>query len=287
MGPWLGFLAACLPAERVQIEVDGVSRSYYLHVPEALPAGAPVVFAFHGGSPLHSDDAGRSMVRFTGFAELADAEGFVAVFPNASDGNWNDGRGVTDTDDVGFVDAVLDDVLARTGADAERVYATGISNGGFFAQRLACDRADRFAAVATVAATFPTELTCAPSGPVRVLFVPGTEDPLVPHEGGEVAFDRGSCTSVTDAVVGWNARNGCTAAPVVERWPDAAPDDGTTVEASTWCAGTAGEIRLLDVVGGGHTWPGGPQYLPASLVGTVSQEFDATEVIWAWFDGGP
>lgn len=249
-------------------------------MPDTVAKDAPVVFVFHGGGG-RADHKGRKVARLTGFTEVADREGFVVVYPNALDGNWNDDRGQSDRDDVGYVDVVLADVLGRTGGDPERVFAAGLSNGGFFTQRLACERSSAFAAVASVIATFPVGLACTPERRVPVLFVPGTDDPIVPFAGGEISGHRGMVTSVAVAVDGWVARNGCDEAPVVTDWPDAV-DDGTTVHETRWCAGPE-EVRELVIEGGGHTWPGGRQYAPRFVVGRVSEEVDASEEIWNWF----
>ena len=266
--------------ELVPLEVGGESRSYWIHRPEGLAEPAPVMLMFHGGGGS-ADRKGKSVAGVVGFDDVADREGFVVVYPNAVDGNWNDTREPSEHDDVAYVDAVL--ASLGTTVDPARIHVAGISNGGFFAQRLACERSERFASVAAVAATFPVGLACDPAVPVPILFVPGTDDPVVPYAGGEIPGGRGQVTSVDEAVAGWVSRNGCTDAPVRTDWPDTA-DDGTTVHEERWCAGE-GEVRLLAIEGGGHTWPGGRQYAPRFLIGRVSRELDASEEIWAWSSG--
>lgn len=274
-------LTACTALDWHRLDVAGDARGYWMHVPADLPPGAPVVLLFHGGASP-SPHPGRTMSRYSGLSELADERGFVAVYPEALDKNWNDGRGVADADDLAYFDAVVADVLGLTGADPDRVFTAGVSNGGFFSDRLACERADVLAGAAIVIATEAEGLACAPARPIPVLFVPGTEDPLVPWEGGRVAEDRGVCRSVPDTVADWRTRNGCDEPPAVTRWPDRV-DDGTRVVEERSCAGAPAEVRLLTVEGGGHSLPGAPRYLPASLVGRVSQEFDGTEEIVRWF----
>ncbi|MCB9689520.1 MAG: dienelactone hydrolase family protein [Alphaproteobacteria bacterium] len=277
----LTLMACSVDAELVELDVDGVERSYYLHVPEGLPAGAPVILAFHGGGGK-GDHTGRTMVRFTGLNELADERGFVAVYPSSLGGNWNDGRGVSSSDDLAYADALLDDVLARTGADPERVFTTGMSNGGFFSMALACQRADRLAGAAAVGSTQSADLACDPVRHLPVMLIAGTEDPLVPYGGGEVASDRGTALSAEATIEGWRERQGCAEEPATSDWPDAV-DDGTSVHEERSCAGTPEEVRLLEVRGGGHTWPGGSQYLPRLIIGRVSEELDATDEIVGWF----
>ncbi len=274
MNTLLHVLLACTPGtDRQTLEVGGERRHYLIHVPEGLRGGAPVVLAFHGGN-----GNARQSPRTTNLNAFADERGFVAVYPDALDGNWNDGRGVGEAEDLAFVEALIDEVVAATGADPERVYATGISNGGFFSMALACQLADRIAGAGAVAATQAADLGCEPSRPVPVTVIAGTEDPLVPYEGGQVMEDRGLARAAQDTFDGWLGLNGCAEEPVRSDWSDHA-DDGTTVHEQRACAGTTAEVRLLEVRGGGHTWPGGSQYLPKFVIGRVSREFDATDLL--------
>ncbi|TNE91082.1 MAG: esterase [Deltaproteobacteria bacterium] len=280
------WLSGCAVGEYVALEHDGESRNYYLASPEGLDE-APLLLVMHGGGPA-GRRKGRRMGAFTGLAALAESEGFVAAFPSSLAGNWNDGRELdagyvsADTDDAGFLLAVIDDVAERASIDPSRVYVSGISNGGFMTQRMLCEHADRFAAGVSVIATMPTTLTCAPSTPVPVRFVLGTEDPLVPWEGGEVAGgDRGEALSADTAFAFWRAHNQCTGEPVSTELPDADPEDGTTarVERAQDCAAPTERV-VLD--GGGHTWPGGVQYLPERTVGRVSHDVDGAELVWGF-----
>ncbi|NDJ35407.1 MAG: prolyl oligopeptidase family serine peptidase [Chloroflexi bacterium] len=269
-----------------RITVDGLERGYVLHLPPAYDGSTPlpVIVALHGGG-------GRAlnMRNLTDLNPLANQEGFIVVYPQGIDQNWADGRGATGpdqtgVDDVNFILTLLDALAAEYAIDPARVYATGISNGGFMSQRLACEAPDRFAAVASVAATFQADFSCDPARPTPVLFILGTDDPLVPYEGGEVAGERGAIFSAEESVTRWAAINGCgDTPPVTTTIPDAAAD-GTTAEVTTIgpCAqGSA--VELVTVVGGGHTWPGGRQYLGEGLIGKTSRDFSASAWIWSFF----
>ncbi len=175
---------------RGTLESGGLPRTYLLHVPRRYdPAAAwPLVFALHGGG-----SQGRSMPGLTGLSRLADRRGFLVAYPDGVGRSWNDGREDPDVpaqrqrvDDVAFLTALLDDLTRRYRVDSARVYATGISNGGFMSQRLACEASTRIAAVAPVVATLGVELAarCRPARPVPVLMVNGADDPLVPFQGG-------------------------------------------------------------------------------------------------------
>ena len=199
----LGTFAVLVHARRAAgdseqtIQVGNLTRNYVLHVPEGLPhKPVPLVLVFHGGGGHASN-----MPRFTGFDSTADAGNFVVAYPESFNTHWNDTRGLSPADDVAFIRALIAHLESTLNIDPQRIYATGISNGGFFAQRLACDLADRIAAVASVAATMPDTLVpvCKPSRPISVLFIQGTKDPLVHIEGGAVAGTHGRNVSLAAA----------------------------------------------------------------------------------------
>ncbi len=141
--------------QKHEINVDGTKRAYLLYVPHSAPKNRalPLLFVFHGGGGHDSN-----MPRFTGFDEIAESRSFLVVYPKSVNGHWNDGRNLSPADDVGFVRVLIAELKRSYQVDAARIYATGISNGGFFSQRLACDLADQIVAVASVAATIPEPL---------------------------------------------------------------------------------------------------------------------------------
>jgi len=179
-------LSACDPGvERVALTVNGEDRSYYEHVPDGLVDGSAAVLVLHGGG-RRTATGGRAMNRFSVFGERADAGGMLAVYPNSAAGSWTDGRDdpqAEPVDDVAYFDALLDDLVARHGVDRTRVGLVGISNGGFMAQRLLCERAEHYVGAVTIAATIAADLPCEPSRPVSVAWIVGTDDPLVLYEG--------------------------------------------------------------------------------------------------------
>jgi len=278
------------------IEWDGRTRTYLLHVPPNLPAGAkvPLVIALHGGG-----GDGPQMERFSGFSGLADREGFLVAYPSGVGKGWFDGRldGRSTAhkeriDDAGFIGAMIDAIAKEHPVDPRRVYATGVSNGGFMSNYLGGTMAERFAAIAPVIGGMadPFHLRFAPAAPVSVLIIQGTEDPLVPYGGGEVTVlgrERGRFIPTEETAALWVKSNGCAPTPEEGALPDAA-DDGCTVKTKRWTGGRDGaEVRLWTIVGGGHTWPGGSQYLPEFMIGPVCRDFDATEAVWEFFKAHP
>ena len=150
---------------------------------------APVVIVFHGGG----GDA-RQIAGFSGFSMLSEKHGFITIYPQSIDKHWNDGRHsekFRDHDatinDVAWIEGLIGGLERKYSIDKTRVYATGISNGGMFSQRLAIELGQHFAAVASLTAQIPEPLAEAkPKRQVSVLIINGTQDPFVPYEGGEV-----------------------------------------------------------------------------------------------------
>lgn len=268
------------------LEHGGRTRTFLYHLPPHVKPQAPLVVALHGRL-----GQGRSQQKLTGFDALADGSGFIVVYPDGVDRSWADGRGMTPADrqgvdDVGFLTALVDHFISRFGADKRRVYATGMSNGAMMSFRLACERADRFAAVGPVAGLMAEKLSasCSPSRPVPLLTIVGTQDPLVPFQGGQVSGDRGPVLSETASRARWAALDGCESPPAITQELDRAPEDGTRIqrEALGPCR-NGSEVVFYVVQGGGHTWPGGPQYLPQRFIGRTSQELDASRTLWEFF----
>jgi len=275
------------------LDFGGRLRTYHLHIPPGLDAATPLplVFVLHGGG-----GHGLQMERFTNFSALSDKEGFIACYPDGVEHNWFDGRVVQDSrahrdkiDDAGYIDALLDVIAQKHPIDSKRLYATGISNGGFFSHTLAATLSRRFAAIAPVVGGMAPALAADfhPDHPVSVLLLQGTEDPLVPFDGGPIAYHRGQTVATRTAVKKWVDADGCKEG-VKENLPDRDPDDGTRVNRTTYAGGKDGtEVVLVTIDGGGHTWPGGPQYLPRFMIGRVCRDLDASDLIWDFFAKHP
>ncbi|HRG97480.1 MAG TPA: PHB depolymerase family esterase [Polyangiaceae bacterium] len=271
----------------------GRERRYLVHAPPRASGSAlrALVLSLHGGGG-HAEGVAAQ----TGFSAAADREGFVVAYPDGVDKGWNDGRaGVPSTaakesvDDVGFLTAVLDDLTGGAlGVDPSRVYVTGISNGAFMSSRFACERSERVAAIGLVAGTMGPELaaTCRLARPVAVIAFLGTADPLVPYEGGVVhlgPFERGRTASARDAMRVFSTQNRCGELGAPTPVADRDPDDGSIARVEAAACAEDTSVQLYTLEGGGHTWPGGKQYLPARLVGRVNRDVDATATMWAFF----
>jgi polyhydroxybutyrate depolymerase len=274
------------------LHVGGLDRTYRVHLPRDTSHALPLVVALHGGSWQ-----GPKMELVSELDVTADRHGFIVVYPDAVyspkpvERQWADGRGTTKAshdgvDDVAFIAALIDKLSADYKIDPARVYATGISNGGFMSYKLACDLGDRIAAIAPVSATMPQAEapTCKPARPLAVLDIHGTADPLVPYGGGEVqGGSGGAILSVADTIKMWAAIDGCDAKPATSDVPDRDPRDGMRTHRDVYAHCKSGtDLVLYTVDGGGHTWPGGGR-MDAKVVGPTTRDFDASEAIWDFF----
>jgi polyhydroxybutyrate depolymerase len=270
--------------EHGTLQSGGRPRTFLYRDPPSTAGGLrPLVIGLHGRL-----GDGASQEKLTGFSQLAAREGLVLVFPDGLQRSWADARGATPAsrdgvDDVAFISALIDLFVAQHRADPSRVYLMGMSNGGFMTLTAACALAGKVAAAVSVTGLMSTALaqSCKPSRPVPVALVLGDADPLVPYRGGELPGGRGTVLSGRESTDFWVAANGCSGSPLSEPIPDADPKDGTRSLRLRWtsCRGGA-EVDLVTVTGGGHTWPGGYQYLGEGFIGRTSRDFSASELAW-------
>jgi polyhydroxybutyrate depolymerase len=171
---------------------------------------------------------------------------------------------------------VLDDLGGVVAIDRARVYATGISNGGMMAYRVACAFADRFAAIAVVAGEMTSGDDCRPSRPVPVLVIHGSADRNLPLDGGPGAraIAVHDVNSVAAAIEFWRRNDGCGEPPVREQ------RGALTRTRFAECA-DGSEVELVVIDGGGHSWPGGERL--ARFLDPPSTALDATDEIWRFF----
>jgi polyhydroxybutyrate depolymerase len=241
-------------------------REYLVHVPRSYDASkpTPLVLDFHG---LTANAVVQAL--YSKMTVKADAAGFIAVHPQGVGSSWNAGiccgaAADRKVDDVAFVRGLLDQLSKELNVDPKRIYATGISNGAMFSQRLACELSDRIAAVGTVAGIYVTA-KCTPARPVPVIHFHGTDDKLASYK----------LPDVPQSLAAWAALDKCGATPhETLRHGDA------RCEAWEGC-GHHAEVVLCTIEGGGHTWPGGASDFPP--MGKTSHDIDATDAFWDFF----
>ena len=282
--PLLLLLVGCTFASFAQetinasITHDGIQRNYILYIPEIYDGNTavPLILNFHG----FGSNAAQQMF-YGDFRDIADTEGFLLVHPEGTTfiGNqfWNVGfPGISSTiDDVGFTEALIDELATLYAIDLDRVYATGMSNGGFMSFLLACQLSEKIAAVASVTGSMTQDTfdDCNAQRPTPVLQIHGTEDDVVLYNGNNLSLP------IPDVISYWVDYNNCETTPTTTTFPDIDPSDGSTIEHSVYEDGDNGiTTEHMKVIGGGHTWPG-------SVINTggTNQDIDASMEIWLFF----
>jgi polyhydroxybutyrate depolymerase len=255
------------------LTVNGTSRGYVVVRPDPAPPSSAMMLILHGNGGTAANMADLAVV--SGYVAT---QGFWAVMPQALNGVWGDDPSTDSDDDVQFMSQLIDTLVTAGGIDATRVYAAGLSNGGFMSDRLACELSDKIAAFGMVAATVRTGVmnSCAAAVQRPKLFILGTTDPIVPYNGWGILSD---IRSAAEAISFWSEQQGCIS-PSTTALPNST-NDGTTVDLETFAScSTGADLRLYTVNGGGHAWPGGWQYLPVPIIGTTSTDISATGLIW-------
>jgi len=266
----------------------GVERVYLVHLPSGIAdtRAFPLVIVLHGGG-----GNAASAAKMTGLSALGDKANFIVVYPDGTGRlddrllTWNAGNCCgyaldNQVDDAGFIRALIEKLARDYPIDARRVYATGISNGGMMAYRLACELSDQIAAIAPVAGALNVE--CKPTQPVSVIAFHGTNDQNVPFNGGagSKSIDPHPRTdqSVAYAMVFWAQRDSCGATPT--------RDERGSIVHDTYasCANGTG-VELYAVKGGGHAWPGGDRL--TVLLDAPAKEISASAVMWEFFKQHP
>lgn len=269
-----------------KLTVDGRERSYLVHIPKTYDSKkpTPVILTLHG---LAMD--GSMMVWFSGLNKKSEDSGFIVVYPSGTGlgpfCSWNSG-GFTGkmaegkADDVAFIGRLLDDLTTVVTVDEKRVYACGMSNGGMMCYRLAAELSDRIAAIAPVAGTVAIEES-KPKRPVSVMHFHGAKDNIVPFEikkGKSPSFIK--LKGVEESIQTWVKLNGCEETPKTDVVSQ--KGDEMKVTRKTYGGGKDGaEVVLIEIEGGGHTWPG--QKAPISLIGKSTLDISANDLMWEFF----
>ena len=250
---------------RLALTVDGRRRRFLLHTPPGhrRTERLPLVVALH----MARDGANGKTIRdLTGLDATADRERFLVAYPDGLDGRWNSVLCCNDTDDVGFVRALVEHARRRWGADPERVYATGASNGAAMSYRLAAALPGVFAAIAPVSgALTDTDVPEGfPTSPVSLVAFHGRQD--------------GVFSSMQEGVAAWRGRLGCGP-------PQVAPSGGgggVTRAASSCRDGT--EVVVYELADMGHAWPGAAADDPMAA---PDAPVSANDLLWRFFEQHP
>lgn len=277
------------PAEASTVDVGGRQRHYLVVTPAGLQAGASVLLVFHP-----SMSSGKGIRRLVGslLEGIGQRENVVVVYPDGYEGHFNDCRRrasysarTLNIDDVGFSRRIVERLAAEKKIDPERVYALGVSNGGFMVLRLALEAPDLVKGVVAIAANLPApdNMDCnVASSPARFIeLVEGTRDPINPYEGGEVTLfgfgNRGTVLSAQESAQWFAHRLGLTATE-----PQTLETvSGISAHQQDWRSAN-GHVRLVTIEGGGHTIPQ-TGYRSRRLLGATYPSDSVLESAWQLF----
>ena len=284
--------------ERGTLQYSGRERTWIAYVPARLAEHPALVVALHGS--MGTGEQVREVYGYD-FDELADRQGFVVVYPQGYRGHWNDCRTAApyaarreNIDDTGFLHALVGKLVAQHALDATHVFVTGVSNGGSMTLCLALQTPDFARAYAAVVASVPApaNMKGTPKGqPVSVMLMNGTDDPIVPWNGGDVVFwpvlaNRGPVLSAQASIDYFRGLAGLDAAPRTTRFDDRDTSDGSIVERALWSAPGKRQVALYTVRGGGHGVPHPATFGPR-LLGHTNRDVHAAYEIWDFFQSAP
>jgi polyhydroxybutyrate depolymerase len=280
-------------------------RHYLVAEPDRLARSSrPTVILLHGhgasaGFMIGLDSFGT--YTYQDWIRLAERERVLLIAPDGikgSDGRqaWNDCRADASTnatsDDVGFIAALIDTAVNELGADPERIYVYGSSNGGGMAYRVGIELAPKVAAIGVQSALMPMQSRCRPpTHPMSVFVAHGTADQIAPYNGGKVGHwllrDRGSGISADESVAVWRRLAGLPETPLSFRLPHLHSSDPTSATRYVWGSDPARvQVQFMRIDGGGHVHPSKAEELPwilRKIVGNMNHDVDTAEEAWNFF----
>ena len=263
------------------IYIGGIYRTYRLYVPTPYTGATarPLILNLHG----YTSNALQQQ-QYTNFKPIADTANFLMVYPQGTkDGSnqpyWNAGFSPTQVNDIAFLSALIDSLDLTYNINLNRVYSTGMSNGGFMSHTLACELSNRITAIASVTGgIFTTQYgtNCHPTRPVPVMQIHGTSDATVPYAGN---MSQGMMP-IDSVVKYWVTKNGCNPTATFSNVPNTNTADGCTAEHYQYNGGNLGStVELFKIIGGTHSWPG----FPFGGTGT-NMDINASKEIWRFFN---
>ena len=273
---FLGCSKSKYDSEFNRIKHDGLNRDYLLHIPKsyAVDDAVPLVIALHGGT-----GTAKNIEEQSNLPDLSDEMGFILCSPNGYKRTWNAGQccgkaAKNEVDDVGFIEAIIDEISDEYSIDPKRIYATGMSNGAMMSYRLACELSHKIAAIAPVAGGLVLS-NCSPQHPVSVVHFHSYQDENVPWDGGIGNGLSDHYNAPLDSVMNaWATILSCT--------EDTSYSLSGAVDVWQWngCNDSA-EVSLYLTEDGGHSWPMGTA--PRNRADAPSTSINANETMWAFF----
>jgi len=254
---------------------NGINRTYEIFEPSTYTGSTPIplVFALHGNGGNASN-----FVDHTGFNTLGESEGFIVIYPNAliSSGytqwNYKYGSSSLGIDDVGFVIALKNEIIANFNIDTTKIFICGFSGGAFLTNRIACEEPLSFSSYGMIGSFITSDMedVCTSMESISIAHIHGNNDTSVPFNPG-----------VTQSIDFWLNKNNCNLSPIIEDLPNTDTSDGTTTELKKYntCDNNK-NVWLYEIDGGNHVWPG-------REFSSNSVDFKGSEELWRFFNNIP
>ena len=255
---------------------ESLTRNYKVYLPVNFnPFGTySLVINMHGYT-----STAAAQEAYTDFNVIADSANIIVVYPDGISNSWNSGWSTpyhSGVNDVGFISALIDTMLSNYPINSCKVYAIGMSNGGFMSHRLACELENKIAAIAGVTGMLADSVAfyCQTTRAVPIMQIQGNADPVVNFNGSAFAY-----RSFNDMITWWYNHNGCISTPTIFNYPNINLTDNSTAELSVYnnCNGNS-KIYALKILNGGHTWPGGS--VDISSYGNTNRDIHGSNEIW-------
>lgn len=230
---------------------DNITRQFFVYVGSGYQSNSPVLFVLHGYT-----SRGLWIMNYSGFQSIADDTGFIAIYPQGTllpatgQTHWNVGGWTTSstTDDVGFINSVINFLNDEYSIDPKRIYSTGMSNGGYMSFKLACDLSSRIAAVVSVTGSMTNQTFdgCNPSHSTSVAQIHGLQDTVVSYAG------NGFSKPIEEVMDYWVSNNNCESEPDTSEISGS--NGGGTHDVYSGCDNET-NVELYLMTNMGHTWP--------------------------------
>jgi|TARA_B110000196_G_C21003537_1_gene594171 polyhydroxybutyrate depolymerase len=242
---------------------DGLDREYIYYEPINLEPDSPLIVVMHG----YTSDA-SAIESYSGFNAIADSEGFAVCYPRGTN-DFLDNRffnveyefhiGIETVDDLGFIEALASHLQITRGLDPDRIYGTGMSNGGDMCYKIACQGSGVFKGIASIAGTMLQDIqdNCTNNISIPVMEIHGTNDGITFYDGAiNNTGGWGPYLAVDTMIEFFANRNGYTSFQS-ENLPNINATDGSTVTSLKYTnPSNCNDVWLYRVVGGRHDWPG-------------------------------
>jgi polyhydroxybutyrate depolymerase len=266
-----------------QFNYGSEKRRYLIYIPDSYhqkqTKNFPLVFNFHGGGMTMTEH-----MFYTGMNRSAVKNEFIVVYPQGIKQDWNVGFDMSyqfGSNDVGYVNALIEALVKQYRIDQSRVYATGLSRGGFFCQRLAAELPEKFAAIASVGGSLPDSVAYFHRKKIAIpmMVIHGTADEIVAYNGKDKAYSSANATYQY-----WKKHNGLETTKELIKNIDRKKSDSTSLHILQTTVISVG-VQLVSINGGGHTWPGSDPFNIGFPLGKTSRETNINELMWKFFSG--